>query len=67
MKLHERTITVDSAKRELSEAIMSISKKHELTPTELLQMLVSEMQTELKYCLRAERHPNDSNKGADEA
>lgn len=67
LQLHPRTIPVQTASQEIRTAIFELWKKHDLSYVEMLQILAEEMQTCLKYMLRAERHPTDPEKRGDEA
>lgn len=66
MRLHERTLMVQKARGEISTMVFEYAEKNDLTSVELLQALTSVIETELKYMLRAERHPDDPSKRADE-
>ncbi len=67
MKLHPRTRKVIDAEVELRKHLLDWQHRHGLTAIEVSQILTSELQNELRYLLRAERHPNEPNKKADEA
>jgi hypothetical protein len=67
IKLHERTMKVQTAQNELEALISKFVKKNDLTMVETLQVLTSYIQTELKYALREERHPEDPSTPGDEA
>lgn len=66
LKLHPRFFVVRKAETELDECVSKIAREHDLTSIELLQILATRSQNELKYMLRAERHPGDPGKKADE-
>lgn len=66
MKLHRRTLLVSAAESELNRAISDLALKHQISSVELLQILSARAQAELKFMLRAERHPKNPNKKADE-
>lgn len=66
MRRHPRSIVVNKAKLEISEAIYSAIVKHDLTYLELISILSSEISGNVKYALRHERHPDNPDKGADE-
>jgi hypothetical protein len=66
MRLHTRTRIVSDAEVELTAFISQLGRKYHLTSIELLQILATRSQNELKYMLRSERHPNDPSKKADE-
>lgn len=59
-------ITADAA-LELSKSFTSIVKKYELTYGEVFGVLSDMMTTWAKYMRRDERHPDDPDKGGDEA
>lgn len=67
MRLHPRTQIVAMAENELNEEINAIAVRHDLSSVELLQILAARTQSELRYMLRAERHPSDPTKKADGA
>lgn len=64
---HPRTEIVADARHEIIEAILKSIRKHDLTYTELWSILANELAGWAKYAIRAERHPDDSGKGGDEA
>jgi len=68
LRLHARTMPVQRAHAELG---MMISKwwgeQDGLTPAELVGILLQETASIHKYVLRAERHPDDPGRKADEA
>jgi hypothetical protein len=66
MKLHPRTMTVERAEVELSQFLLQWAEQHELTWCEMARALTEQIQMCLKYMLRAERHPEDPSKKADE-
>jgi hypothetical protein len=66
MKLHPRTMMVKRAEVELSQFLRQWAERHELTWCEMARALTEQIQMCLKYMLRAERHPEDLNKKADE-
>jgi hypothetical protein len=65
--IHPRTRIVDQAKREIAEAVSAAIDKHGLTFVEVTKILALEILDWSKYALRAERHPDDPGKKADEA
>lgn len=67
IKLHKRYFVVRTASLELQSALAVIVDKHKLTFVETLKLLTEAQQDELKYMLRAERHPKNPEKKADEA
>lgn len=66
MKRHPRSTEVTKASLYISEAISFAIGKYDLTYLELISILSSEISSTVKYALRAERHPDDPDKGADE-
>lgn len=67
MKRHIRFNTVQEASRKISQEIADIKNDYELTDWEIIGILLEEAQQVKKYALRFERHPDDSDKKADEA
>jgi len=61
------TSVVADAKLEFSKAFLAIEKKHKLTYGEMFSILGDYMQNLAKYLIRSERHPDDPDKGGDEA
>lgn len=57
---------VQKAETDLALKLLKFQQKHDLTSIEMLQILTQRQQTLLKYMLRAERHPDEPGKGADE-
>jgi hypothetical protein len=62
---HPRTQIVGTAQSEINGHLHAVRSAHKLTTTEYLQILTEEVQVTLKYCLRAERHPDDTSQPAD--
>jgi hypothetical protein len=67
MRLHERTMKVQAATAQLRMDMIRFQDEHGLTNLEMVQALQQIQATKLKYMLRAERHPDDPDRGADEA
>jgi len=65
-QLHPRTMPVQKAQVDLNIVILEFAKEKGLTDIELLQCLTEHIQMTLKYMLRAERHPDEPGKKADE-
>lgn len=65
--LHPRTLPVNQAGAEFRDWLWRFQAAKGLTDIELLQMLGESQLVTLKYMLRAERHPEDPDKKADEA
>lgn len=66
LKLHERYFIVRKAHNELMGAALEVMKRHELTALEWTGLFIEIAGHEFKYALRAERHPDDPEKKADE-
>lgn len=66
MRVSARAQAVAVAQSEIAVALNKLQREHGLTSTEMLQAVTSWEATALKYMLRAERHPGDPDKGADE-
>lgn len=67
IKRHPRSSVVAGARRELDAFVLQVAVKHQLTLAELVGIVGGILSTEAKYAIRAERHPNDPDKGGDEA
>lgn len=67
MKLHERTPIVQKAEAELGVALWAHPAVKELTPLELTSVMARLTAGAVRLALRAERHPDDPEKKADEA
>lgn len=67
MKLHERTLIVQKAEAEIGLAFWEIPAVEGLTTAELLAVLCRLTASVVRMELRAERHPDDPLKKADEA
>ena len=67
MSLHPRYFIVGKAKVEFTEAVEKIVAKHDLTIAEVISMVAEYLSTYAKYRIRAERHPNNPDKGGDES
>ena len=65
MKWHPRSIIVYIAEKELGAFVLDWRQRHHLTTTELVQILVGEIQLTLRFALRAERHPDAPDTPAD--
>jgi len=61
-RVHPRVEIVDAAHVDFLRLVIDFKKKHDLTPTEWLGMLMDQMQVSLKYALRAEGHPDEPDK-----
>jgi hypothetical protein len=65
--LHKRYQIVTGAHLELTEFMLKLQEKNDLTYVELNEILLSEALSWNKYAKRQERHPNDPDKKGDEA
>jgi hypothetical protein len=66
MRLSKRAQQASRARADLREHVFQWMQKHELTDLETAVILADLQSASLKYALRAERHPDDPDKGADE-
>ena len=66
MKLHERFFVVETAKAELAKAVVDLEKEFELSPAEIVGLLLDKAASYNNYVLRMERH-GDYGKKSDEA
>ena len=66
LKLHARTMPVQKADVELHNFLVDWQSRHDLTFTEVAVLLAERQANVLKYALRAERHPDDPDRKADE-
>lgn len=67
MRIHPRTKTVNKARGELTEFLCDLEQRHELTIGEVLSLLGEEVMHFARFQVRADRHPHDPDKKADEA
>lgn len=67
MRIHPRTRIVERAELEIGDAVREAIEKHDLTFVETQQILATTQLRWLKYALRHERHPDNPEKGGDEA
>jgi hypothetical protein len=58
---------VQRASIEMRQALLELEIKHNLSLAERIGIYAEMLATEAKYAIRAERHPNDPDKGGDEA
>jgi hypothetical protein len=65
MREHPRSLACRRASVEFGNFWIDFVERHGLTPTEMLQILTDRAAQTLKYCLRAERHPDDPSRPAD--
>ena len=66
MRIHPRTRIVERAEIQIGDAVRQAIKEHELTFAEIQQILATTQLRWLKYALRHERHPANTQKGGDE-
>ena len=66
LRLHPRTRPVRKASGAFTDWLIGFQQEHELTDVELMQILTEGQQMVLKYALRAERHPDNPDRKADE-
>ena len=67
LRLHSRTMQVQGAEANIRLKLIEFQQEYGLTDIEMLQILHLAQLSILKYMLRAERHPNDPERKADEA
>jgi hypothetical protein len=67
MRIHPRMPIVDRAGLELSRLVWAWMNEHDLTYVEAVRCLLGQTQELTKFMLRHERHPDDSERKADEA
>lgn len=67
MRLHERTLHVQGAGAQLKFKLIEFQGEHDLTDVEMLGLLQDAQRGITKRLLRAERHPDEPGKRADEA
>lgn len=67
MRLHPRTLPVQQAGNAIRTELIRLQEQHDLTDVEMLRILLDHQHTITKYMLRAERHPEDPERKADEA
>jgi len=66
IRIHPRTFRVQAASAAIQQELINLQQKHELTDIEMLQCVAWWQDAVLKYMLRAERHPDDPERKADE-
>lgn len=67
LRLHPRTRPVLKAEAAIKMAIITLQREWGLTDTEMLRALLEAQQVITTRMLRAERHPDDPERKADEA
>lgn len=66
LRLHKRTMKVQSAEAEFRTMALAFEHDKGLTITEMAQVLTSCLQRQMTALLRYERHPEDPTRKADE-
>lgn len=66
LRLHPRTMKVQSARLAIRESLDEHQEEFELTDIEMHGVVLEYLLTMNKYWLRAERHPDDPDRKADE-
>jgi hypothetical protein len=66
MKLHPRTMAVAQASADIGMTLIALQREHGLTDIEMMQALTAWQERKLKYMLRAERHPDDPDRPAEQ-
>jgi hypothetical protein len=66
VRLHPRLQIVTAAGRDLSDAVDRVCREHQLTDVEALRLLHEQSGRFTTWLLRAERHPDDPDRKADE-
>jgi len=66
LRLHPRTMTVQSASAQMHGDLLGFQQEHDLTDAEMMIILAENVQRWAKFQLRAERHPDDPGRKADE-
>jgi hypothetical protein len=66
MKLHRRTRAVAQASSDIGMALIALQQEHGLTDIEMMQAVATWQDCKLKFMLRAERHPEDPDKPAEQ-
>jgi hypothetical protein len=66
LRLHPRTMQVQRAGADLSQLLIDWQERHELTTIEACVEIADKLRSLLKYPLRAERHPDNPERKADE-
>lgn len=66
MRLHPRTMLVQQARVELGRMLLDLEERYGLTPAETVSALSEQLSRVARYAIRAERHPDDPDRGGDE-
>lgn len=67
LKTHPRTAVVDEARHAFEVFMLDLEQKHDLTYGELFALLGRKITELAKSEIRAERHPDEPDKGGDDA
>jgi len=67
IKMHKRSQIVTKARHEFDQFVIDWVKRHDLTYGEMFSIFGHAIASEAKYMIRGERHPDDPDKGGDEA
>lgn len=67
MKLHPRTMKTQLARIDMCKAMVAVATKHDLTFVETVQAIADGIERIARDALQRERHPNNPDKGADQA
>ena len=67
LRLHPRTMAVQSASAQIHGDLLEVQQERGLTDAEMMTILAENVQRWAKFQLRAERHPDDPERKADEA
>jgi hypothetical protein len=66
MRLHHRTQAVAQASADIGMKLIALQQEHGLTDIEMMQAMLTWQERKLKWMLRAERHPDDPDKPAEQ-
>ena len=66
LRLHPRTMPVQSAGADLHGCLLEFQQAHELTDAEMLGLVVEHTGRIARWMLREERHPGEPDHKADE-
>jgi hypothetical protein len=66
LRLHPRTMPVQRAEAAVAMAVATLQREWGLTDVEMLRALLAVQQGITRHMLRAERHPDDPERKADE-
>jgi hypothetical protein len=66
LRMHPRTRPVGIAEAAIRMRLWEMQEEYDLTDVEMMRVLIGAQQGISKYMLRAERHPGDPERKADE-